>query len=146
MPPSGASMINQRIASFILTIPFAFAALGQPVQPQPSGLFAQLGLTAQQVAAIDEGRPVAKVLSWGGPSEVYVFGAVYIDGSPAVYLKAARNIGQLAGSPGYLGIGELPATATGADVSALALDPDDIKALNNCRGGACAVQLPTASD
>jgi hypothetical protein len=138
-------MINKHIASFILTFPFAFAALGQPVQPQPSGLFAQLGLTAQQVAAIDEGRPVAKVLSWGGPSEVYVFGAVYIDGSPAVYLKAARNIGQLAGSPGYLGIGELPATATSADVSALALDPDDIKALKNCREGACDVQLPTAS-
>ena len=75
-------MINKLVAPFILAFPFAFAAPGEPAQPQPSGLFAQLGLTAQQITAIDEGRPVGKVLSWGGPSEVYVFGAVYIDGSP----------------------------------------------------------------
>ena len=130
-----------------LTAGFAFGltAFAQPVQPQPSALFVQLGLTVQQRAAIDDGHPVAKVLPWGGPSEVYVFGAVYIDGSTAAYLKAARNIGQLAGSPGYLGIGELPANPTGADLSALALDPDDIKALKTCREGACDVQLPTAS-
>ena len=134
------------ITTFTFGFALTFVTFAQPpVETQPSALFTQLGLTAQQRLAIDDGRPVAKVLSWGGPSEVYVFGAVYIDGSPAAYLKAARNVGQLAGSPGYLGIGELPATATGADVSALGLDPDDIKALKSCREGACDVQLPTAS-
>ena len=117
----------------------------QPVQQQPSALFANIGLTAQQVAAVDAGRPVAKVLSWGVSSEVYVFGAVYIDGSPAAYLKAARDIGRLAGSPGYLGVGELPSTATGEALSALTLEPDDIKALKNCREGSCDVQLPTTA-
>jgi hypothetical protein len=128
-------------------IGFALASVtfAQPVQQQPSALFAHVGLTAQQVAAVDAGRPVAKVLSWGTSSEVYVFGAVYIDGSPAVYLKAARDLGRLAGSPGYLGVGELPSTATGEALSALAFDPDDIKALKNCREGSCDVQLPTAA-
>ena len=46
----------------------------------PLKIFTDLGLTSQQIAAIDAGRPVAKVLSWGGPSEVYVFGAVHVDG------------------------------------------------------------------
>ena len=130
-----------------LTAGFAvvLGVFAETVQPQPSALFAQLGLTAQQRAAIDDGRPVAKVLPWGEPSEVYVFGAVYIDGSPAAYLKAARRIEQLAGSPGYLGIGELSANPTRADLSALVLDPDDVKALKTCREGACDVQLPTAS-
>jgi hypothetical protein len=104
-----------------------------------------VGLTAQQRAALDDGRPVAKVLSWGGPSEIYVFGAVHVDGSPAAYLKAARNVSQLAGTPGYLAIGELPSTVKSADVSGLTLDPDDIKALKSCREGDCDVQLPTAS-
>ena len=131
-------------ACFIVAFTFAFAALGQSVQ-QPSALFAQLGLTPQQRAAIDDGHPVAKVLPWGGPSEVFVFGAVYIDGSPAAYLKTVRNITQLARSPGYVGIGELPATATGADLSALTLDQDEIKALKSCREGSCDVQLPTVS-
>ena len=79
-----------------LAFPLAFAPLGQPVERQPLAVFAEMGLTPKQVAAIDEGRPVAKVLSWGKPSEVYVFGAVHVKSSPAAYLKAARNIQLLA--------------------------------------------------
>src|SRR5262249_18838726 len=61
----------------------------------------------------------------------------------AAYLKAARNVGRLAGTEGYLGIGELSATPTVADFSSLTLDPDDIKALKSCHEGDCDVQLPT---
>ena len=67
------------LACASLGLSFSLAALGQPVQQQPSTLFAQLGLTPQQVAAIDEGRPVAKVLSWGGPSEAQRLGARRVD-------------------------------------------------------------------
>jgi hypothetical protein len=138
-------MIHRLIAPSILGFAFAVAAFGQPAQEQPAALFAQLGLTPQQVAAIDQGKPVARVLQWGGPSEVYVFGAVYINGSPASYLKAARDIKRLAGTEGYLGIGEFSATPTTADLSALTLEPDDIKALKNCKEADCDLQLPTAS-
>lgn len=132
-------------ASLILALPTVLTLADQSAQPQVSSLLTQFGLTADQRAGIDHGRSAAKVLSWGGPSEVFVFGAVYIDASPAAYLKAARNVGQLGKSPGYLGIGELPATATAADLAALSLDPDDLKALKNCKEGDCDVQLPTAS-
>jgi hypothetical protein len=76
---------------------------------------------------------------------VYVFGAVHVDGSPDVYLEAARDVGRLTGAPGYQGVGELGKNATVADLSALALDPDDVKALKNCREGSCDVQLPTSA-
>ena len=111
----------------------------------PLKIFTDLGLTPQQIAAIDAGRPVAKVLSWGGPSEVYVFGAVHVDGSPDTYLEAARDVGRLSGTPGYQGIGEIRDNATVADLSALAFDPDDVKALKDCREGSCDVQLPTTA-
>ncbi len=111
----------------------------------PLKIFTDLGLTSQQIAAIDAGRPVAKVLSWGGPSEVYVFGAVHVEGSPDTYLEAARDVGRLSGTPGYQGIGEIREDATVADLSALAFDPDDVKALKNCREGSCDVQLPTTA-
>jgi hypothetical protein len=70
---------------------------------------------------------------------------VYIDGQPSTYLKSARNVGRLAGTPGYLAIGELPPAPTAADLAALTLDADDIKALKSCREADCDVQLPTAS-
>ena len=120
------------------------AVVQAAVQRVPLGIFTDLGLTTQQIAAIDAGRPVAKVLSWGGPSEVYVFGAVHVDGSPDTYLDAARDVGRLSGMPGYQGIGEIRDDATVADLSALAFDPDDVKALKNCREGSCDVQLPTS--
>ena len=111
----------------------------------PLPIFTGLGLTAEEIAAVDAGRPVAKVLPWGGPSEVYVFGAVHVDGSPETYLKAARDVRRLSGTPGYLAIGELRAEATVADLNALTFEPDDVKALKHCREGACDVQLPTTS-
>lgn len=133
------------VISIACGLPLAFAAMGQRAERQPQSVFTELGLTPQQVAAIDQGKPVAKVLSRGGPSEIYVFGAVYIDGLPATYVQAARNVTKLQGTEGYLGIGELPATATIADLSSLTLEPDDIKALKSCREGDCDVQLPTES-
>jgi hypothetical protein len=138
-------MTHTFVAQLILGAAFAAAAFGQPALQQPAALFAQLGLTPQQVAAIDQGKPVAKLLPWGESSEVYVFGAVYITGSPASYLKAARDIKRLAGTEGYLGVGEFSATPTAAELSALTLDPDDIKALKNCKEADCDVQLPTSS-
>jgi hypothetical protein len=139
-------MMSKYAAVFSVVVPVAMGvAVAQPVAPLPAALFAQLGLNDTQRAEIDAGHPVAKVLPWGGASEVHVFGAVYVDGSPTAYLKTARNISQLARTPGYLGIGELPAAATGADLSALTLDPDDVKALKNCREADCDVQLPTSS-
>ena len=120
-------------------------AFVQAAQRVPLKVFSDLGLTSQQVQAIDAGRPVAKVLSWGGASEVYVFGAVHVDGSPEIYLEGARDVGRLSGTSGYQGVGEIRDNATVADLSALALDPDDVKVLKNCREGSCDVQLPTTA-
>ena len=129
----------------MLLLAVGLVGVAQSVQRVPLTIFTDLGLTAQQTAAIDSGRPVAKVISWGEPSEVYVFGAVHVDGSPEVYLKAARDVGRLSRMPGYQGVGELRENATVADLGALAFDPDDVKALKDCRPGSCDVQLPTTA-
>jgi hypothetical protein len=138
-------MIIKLMALAGVALPIAIAVIDQPAQRSSPEIFSRLGLTSQQIATIDSGRPVAKVLSWGGPSEVYVFGAVHVNGSPATYLNLARDIKRLGGTEGYLGIGELPEKATVADLSAMTLDADDIKALKNCKEGSCDVQLPTGS-
>ena len=50
-----------------------------------------------------------------------------------------------AGTPGYLGVGELQDDATVSDLTPLSLDADDVTALKKCREGSCEVQLPQAS-
>jgi len=126
------------LVALTLTTPIV---AGTPSLP----ILTTLGLTAKEVAAVDAGRAVAKVLPWGGPSEVYVFGAVLIEGTPETYLKVARDIQRLNRASGYLGVGEIPDRATVADLGTVAFDADDVKALKSCREGACEVQLPTAS-
>ena len=135
--------MHRRALLLALTL-ISSAIVQAAVARVPPKIFTDLGLTSQQIAAIDAGRPVAKVLPWGGPSEVYVFGAVHVEGSPDTYLEAARDVGRLSGTPGYQGIGEIREDATAADLSALAFAPDDVKALKNCREGSCDVQLPTS--
>jgi hypothetical protein len=130
--------------ALLLGLSLISSAVVHGVQRVPLTIFTDLGLTPQQIAAIDAGRPVARVIPWGGPSEVYVFGAVHVDGSPGTYLEAARDVGRLRGTPGYQGVREIREDATVADLSALAFDPDDVKALKNCREGSCDVQLPTS--
>jgi len=117
----------------------------QAVHRDPPTILSSLGLTPQQMASIDAGRPVAKVLDWGGASEVYVFGGVHIHALPDAYLMAARDVERLKGAEGYLGVGELTEHTSAADLAALTVDPDDVKAVKNCRDGSCDVQLPTAS-
>jgi len=131
--------------SLVSSVPPSLAVIAQTAQRVALKTFTDLGLTAKETAAIDAGRPVAKVISWGEPSEIYVFGAVHIDGSPEVYLKAARDVGRLSGTPGYESVGEVREHSTIADLGALTLDPDDIKALKDCRTGSCDVQLPTTA-
>ena len=134
------------VALVTLACPIALGGLDQTAQRQPLAVFARMGLTPADVAAVDKGRPVAKVLSWGEPSEVYVFGAVHITGSPDTYLKNARDIKRLAAAKGYLGIAELPATSIDpADLSGLVLEPDDVESIKDCKEGDCDVQLPGAS-
>src|SRR5215471_1528308 len=120
-------------------------AAPDPVSPNLSAVFGQVGLPPEQRADVDAGRPAAKVVPWGGPSEVHVFGAIHIDGSPETYLKLARDVSRLGATPGYLAIGDLPASVSSSDLGGLTVDPDDLKALKDCRDGNCDVQLPTDS-
>ena len=67
-----------RLHFMLAVLPLAVALTSSAAgTPAPLGIFTDLGLTSQQIAAIDAGRPAVKVLSWGDPSEVYVFGAVH---------------------------------------------------------------------
>jgi hypothetical protein len=134
-----------RVAIAFVAVMFGVTASGQPGHSQLQAVFTQVGLSSDQVSAIGQGRPVAKVLPWGEASEIYVFGAVYIEGSPSSYLAAARDVNAFSKSESYRGAGEIPASATVADLKGLSLDADDVEALKNCKEGDCDVQLPTAA-
>lgn len=78
-----------------LLISGALACIGQTGREPYTFFKESIGLDDAQIADIQHGKAVAKVLPTKTPSEVAVFGAVYVHASPEDYLKAAQNLNSL---------------------------------------------------
>jgi len=115
-------------------------------RPEPYTFFKQyIGLNDDEIAGIEAGKAVAQALPTSAPSEVAVFGAIYINDSPENYLKLVRNVRALSASRRYLGIRQFSTPPKLADLAGFVLEDDDINELKSCRPGKCQLQLPTAS-
>jgi hypothetical protein len=101
-----------------------------------------VGLKDDQIAAIRNGKAVAKVVESRTPDEVFVFGSVYVQSTPEKYLKFASDIDELRKLPSYLAIRKFSDPPQLSDFEGFSLEADDIKQLKNCEPGKCDVQLP----
>ena len=62
-----------------------------------------VGLNDEQIAAIRNGKAIAKIVESRTPDEVIVFGAVYVESTADKYLKFASDIDSLRKLPNYGG-------------------------------------------
>jgi len=141
-------MIRSVILAAVLQVLIAAAA--QPVFCQPGPdlqtFFQQdIGLTQAQIATIRSGQPVTKTLHSRTPSEVVLFGAVYIHAAPESYLKFARDFDRLRKLPDYLALGVFSNPPQFSDLKGFSFENDDIKSLKSCKPGDCLIQMPTSS-
>jgi len=102
-----------------------------------------VGLTKERVADIGNGKPVALALKSRIPDEVFVFGAVYINGEPEKYIRFITDIERLSKMPEYPAIGKFSTPPQISDLKNFELDDDDIPALKKCKPGDCDLQLPS---
>jgi hypothetical protein len=100
------------------------------------------GLNEDQIAAIRNGKAVAKVVESRTPDEVFVFGSVYVQSTPEKYLKFASDTDALRRLPSYLAVRKFSDPPQVSDLDGFTLEADDIKQLKNCEPGKCDVQLP----
>ena len=63
-----------------------------------------IGLTRDQIDAIRSGQPVVKALLSRTPSEVFLFGAIYIHAAPESYIQFARDFDRRRELPSYWGL------------------------------------------
>jgi hypothetical protein len=133
------------LVAAILLVSGTFSSPAQTSR-EPNTFFKEhIKLDDTQIADLQQGKPVTKVLSTQTPDEVAVFGAIYINASPEDYLKAAQNLDALRKSPSYLGVRKFSSPPQLSDLQGFVLDDDDIKALKDCKPGNCQLQLPTES-
>lgn len=105
----------------------------------------QMQLSPDQISDVQNGKAVAKILPSSKPSDIYVFGAVYIHAKPAAYLQFMRDMSRLKKISGYLGAGEFSTPPTLGDMAGLSVEQEEIEDLKNCRPDKCDVQLPEES-
>lgn len=118
--------------------------LGQN-RPEPYTFFKEyIGLKDDQIASIEVGKAVAKMLPTPDPSQIVVFGAIYINASPENYLKLVQDLHGIRNSRHYLGIQQFSTPPKLSDLEGFVLEDDDINELKSCRPGKCELQLPTA--
>ena len=114
---------------------------GQTIQEPRNFFEEQIGLSDDQIARIDVGKVVVKMLPSKTPAEVFIFGAAHVNAAPEDYLKFAFDTSRLRSLPGYLGVRRFSNPPTLSDLEGFTLEPDDIKNLKSCRPGKCDVQL-----
>ncbi len=120
----------------------ALAASGQDAEPFK--FFREyVGLNDEQIKNIRSGKAVAKILDSPTPDEVYVFGSVYVNSTPARYLKFASDIDALRKVPNYLAVQKFSDPPKLSDLEGFTLEEEDIKELKKCEPGHCEVQLPS---
>lgn len=114
---------------------------GQTIQEPRTFFKEQIGLNDDQIAMIEGGRAVVKMLPSKTPAEVFIFGATHVNAAPEDYLRFAFDMRRLQSLPSYLGAKRFSNPPTLSDLEGFTLEPDDIKKLKNCRPGRCDVQL-----
>jgi hypothetical protein len=130
--------------SAALIVGASLSCLGRTSGPE-GFLRGQMHLSPSQIADIEKGGAVTKILSSPSPSDIFVFGAVYIHAKPVAYLQLMKDIHRLNTLSGYLGAAEFSKPPAMGDMDGLALDREDIQDLKNCRPGNCKLQLPEKS-
>ena len=141
-----------RVADFrrialLLAMAAAVAGISRPqARPDlPTFFRGTVGLTADQISAIQSGRSVVKVMSSPTPEEIFLFGAVYIHATPESYLKFSRDLDQLRKSPEYLATVKFRNPPKLSDLDSFGFDADEIQDLKKCKPGNCEFQIPADS-
>lgn len=121
----------------------ALCAPGIRAQASPVPLLRGLtALDAKRVAEVERGDAVTITLDAPDKTEIAMLGVVRLDVPRAFYLERVRDLTGFLASDMRYASGAFGDPARLDDVSALALEPSDAKALEKCKPFDCEVKLP----
>ena len=123
----------------------ALAPVNAPAQEAPPLPFLRnaIKLDAAQLAALEKGEVVTKLLPTTDKPEIAAFGVVKTTGTPDQLLKLARDVKKFRQVPHIPEMGNFSTPAKIDDLKGLNHPPDDIAALKRCKPGSCDVKIGT---
>jgi hypothetical protein len=101
-----------------------------------------IGFDAQQLAAVERGEPVVKVLDTRDRRDVAVFGIITTPLGREQFVRALRDFPTSLRTPGRTQLGVFSNPATESDVAAVTINSRDVGDMKDCKPGDCVVKLP----
>ena len=101
-----------------------------------------IGLDAAQLATVERGEPVVKVLETRDRRDVAVFGIVTATAARDVYERRIRDFANSLRTPRRTQLGIFSNPATAGDVAAVTINSRDVGEMKDCKPGDCVVKLP----
>lgn len=122
------------------------AVVPLPGQQTPAPLLRflrqSIGLDTAQVAVVERGEAVVKVLDTKNQRDVAVFGIITVDVPRAAYIGHLQDFQSSLRTPTRTRFGIFSDPATAADVQALVVDLDDVSEVKDCHPNDCKIKLP----
>jgi len=132
----------KRFPVFMLTLTFVVVAGDSETRQYLSAFFKQnIGLNDSDIASIEKGQAVAKMLDSPKESQMFLFGAVSINAQPDAYVRFATNVDRLKSLPSYVAIQRFSSPPTLSDLSGFDMDEDEVDDLKSCEPSDCDMQL-----
>jgi hypothetical protein len=129
-----------------VTLLGAIAVAPLPGQAAPAQLVRflrqSIGLDSAQLALVERGEAVVKVLDTRDRRDIAVFGIITADVSREVYAGQVRDFPNALRTPTRSGLGIFGNPASAADVAAVTISSRDVADMKDCKPGDCVVKLP----
>jgi hypothetical protein len=125
-------------------LPLLLLLQGAPQRPAQLTEFLQhsIGFDAAQLAAVERGEPVVKVLETQDRRDVAVFGVITTPLGREQYVRALRDFPTSLRTPNRTQLGIFSNPATESDVALVTINSRDVAEMKSCKPGDCVVKLP----
>jgi hypothetical protein len=136
------------IALAVLTLPPAPRSADVPHALPPAldtFLSEAVRATAADRDALTSGQPLVRLLDSDPAKEVAVFGAVWIDATPAAYVTALSDIERFERGDAIHVTKRIGDHAAASDFAAMSMTDEDFSDLKNCQLGDCALKVDERS-
>jgi hypothetical protein len=134
--------MHTRLLTTLLPVALLAASNTPTVDASRTFLMTAFDLSATEIARLDRGEVISRTLDVKNRREVATLGIVWIDTSPSRYVEQLADITTFKRTDDVLQIGMFSGVPQTGDVSALSIDPAELKRLRRCRVEDCDVRLP----
>lgn len=104
----------------------------------------RIGLDAAQLATVENGQAVVKLLDAPSQRDLAVFGIIQVDVPREFYIERLQDFPSSLRTPNRHGFGIFHTPARANDVAGVTITHQDIAELKDCRPNACKSKMPGA--